>query len=52
MVHSRLKEPKVFSRVAIEEVDIFIVPVVAVDRIREQDRMGIWILRWPPAVAK
>lgn len=27
-----IKEPKVFSRVAIEEVDIFIVPVVAVDR--------------------
>lgn len=27
-----IKEPKVFSRVPIEEVDIFIVPVVAVDR--------------------
>ncbi len=27
-----IKEPKVFSRIAAEEVDIFIVPVVAVDR--------------------
>ena len=33
-----IKEPQVFSRVAPEEIDIFIVPVIAVDR--EGNRIG------------
>ena len=33
-----IKEPKVFSKVSLEDVDIFIVPVIAVDR--EGNRIG------------